>query len=29
MQDPAADLSLGSFTTNGPWVVVHEDLAWR
>ena len=29
MQDPAADLSLGSFTTNGPWVVVLEDLAWR
>jgi ubiquinone biosynthesis protein len=29
MQEPAADLSLGSFTTNGPWVVVPEELRWR
>ena len=29
MQDPAADLSLGSFTTSGPWVVVPEELRWR
>jgi len=28
MQEPAADLSIGSFTSNGPWLVVLEDLAW-
>ena len=29
MQEPAADLSLGSFTSSGPWVVVLDELAWR
>ena len=29
MQEPAADLSLGSFTTNGPWVVKLEELRWQ
>jgi len=29
MLEPAADLSIGSFTANGPWVVVPEELAWQ
>jgi len=29
MQEPAADLAIGSFTSNGPWVVVPEELRWR
>lgn len=29
MQEPSADLAIGSFTTHGPWVVVPEELTWR
>jgi len=29
MQEPAADLSIGSFTSNGPWVVVPGELRWQ
>jgi len=29
MQEPAADLSIGSFTSNGPWVVVPDELRWQ
>jgi ubiquinone biosynthesis protein len=28
-EEPADDLSIGSFTSKGPWVVVLEELRWR
>jgi len=29
MQDPPDDRAIGSFTVDGPWVVVPEELMWR